>query len=238
MAKDHACNVHTFCVFISSGTLTTFNLLSIGSSEGIYMDGTFVPSPKEFYPDGIPEIFSMSRSAYETLLRRLVVRIPNVRFIKGNVTGVTPSAGDSKRLDSVTYRSTDDPKALSVQKAQLVIGAHSPSLPQLCQIKSFSQCATDCSGSSHAGYTWLKRANFSTPVKEVYNPHLRYYTTEFSVDPTIMSKILPHGFDPSVPFIIVNANHLDNEERALAITQIENNRSQCFSLELNERNHS
>lgn len=55
---------------------------------------------------------------------------------------------------------------------------------------------------------------------------MRYYTTEFSVDPTIVSKILPLGFNPSVTFIMVNTNRIDKEKRALAITQIEGNRSQ------------
>lgn len=120
--------------------LTALKLVSVGPIDGmVYMDGTHVIPPKEYYPDDdIPEIFSMSRGAYETLLRRLVLRIPNVRFMKGSVTGVTPSAGDSGRLESVTYRAGDDLKALSVQKAQLVVGTPNPSLFLLCVSRTSS----------------------------------------------------------------------------------------------------
>lgn len=84
----------------------------------------------------------------------------------------------------------------------------------------------DCSGPGHAGLTWLKHAGFQPPVKEAYNPHLRYYTTEFAVDPTIMAKIIPHGFDRSTPYILLNTNKLDRDDKMLAITQIEDSRSE------------
>lgn len=102
---------------------------SIGPPEGMfYVDGTLVPPPKEHYPGGMPDVFSMSRSAYETLLRALVARIPNIRFTKGIVTGVTPSPDDGKRLGSVTYRNGDGSNAHAVQKADLIVGARQPSL--------------------------------------------------------------------------------------------------------------
>lgn len=86
----------------------------------------------------------------------------------------------------------------------------------------------DCSGATHAGSTWLKRAGFSLPPTETYNPHMRYGTTEFSVDPAVMNKIIPTGFDSSTSYITVLINKLDRENKMLAINQIEGNRSECI----------
>ena len=67
-------------------------------------------------------------------------------------------------------------------------------------------------------------------MKEAYNPHLRYCTTEFAVDPTILAKVIPHGFDRSTPCILLNATKLDRDDTMLAITQIEDNRNEYFKL--------
>jgi hypothetical protein len=78
---------------------------------------------------------------------------------------------------------------------------------------------------AHAGLTWLKRAGYSLPVKESYNPHLRYSTTEFTIDPARMAHIIPRGFDASICYLLYVANRIDKENRLFAMTQIENNRS-------------
>ena len=64
----------------------------------------------------------MSRGAYETLLRGLVARISNVRFVKGTVTGVKPSSEDSRKVESVSYRAGGDSETITTQTAQLIIG--------------------------------------------------------------------------------------------------------------------
>lgn len=92
----------------------------VGSS---YMDGTHIPAATEFYQGGLmPEVFSMTRSAYETLLRFLVTRIPNVRFAKGTVTGIHVDKLDSKRIESVSYRGGADGTTTNTQTAKLIIG--------------------------------------------------------------------------------------------------------------------
>lgn len=89
----------------------------------IIMDGVPVPSPVEFFPGGLlPEVFSMTRGAYETLLRFLVTRIPNVRFVKGTVTGIQVYANDTQKIESVSYRGGEDSQTNITQKVQLLIG--------------------------------------------------------------------------------------------------------------------
>lgn len=70
----------------------------------------------------MPDVFSMTRGAYETLLRGLVAKIPNVRFVKGIVTGITSSSEDIRRVESVSYRKGVDSTEIAVQTARLVIG--------------------------------------------------------------------------------------------------------------------
>lgn len=87
-----------------------------------YSSGVVTPYPIEYYPRGPPETFNLSRGAYETLLRFLVTRVPNVRFVKGTVSGVTVSSEDPKKLDGVAYRIGQDTKETKEEKAELVIG--------------------------------------------------------------------------------------------------------------------
>lgn len=184
------------------------------------MDGTLVHQPKEFYPDGVPEAFTMSRTAYENLLRCLVARVPNVRFMKGTVSAVTPSPEDQGRISSVTYRG-EDGKSTEVENAEVVVGMSVLDVPD----NTVHLRLADCSGLSHSGLTWLKRAGYHPPTKQTYNPHMRYYTVEFTVDPTVMQKLCPTGFDKTTPVLLFTFNFLDKEQRIFGFMQIEHNRS-------------
>lgn len=82
----------------------------------------------------------------------------------------------------------------------------------------------DCSGTVHAGYTWLKRAGYELPVKDSYHPHMRYYTTEFSVDAEVVEKIIPGGFKGR-PYLLTLGNLIDEEPRVIGITHVEHDRS-------------
>jgi hypothetical protein len=66
----------------------------------------------------------MTRTAHETLLRRLVRRhCPSVEFITGTVTGVIRSSNEAKKLSAVTYRLGQDTTIQSLE-ADLVIGLY------------------------------------------------------------------------------------------------------------------
>lgn len=64
---------------------------------------------------------------------------------------------------------------------------------------------------------------------ETYNPHMRYYTVEFEVDPAVMQKICPQGFDDTTTWLLSTYNHIDKEQKMMAICQVEHNRSECGS---------
>lgn len=90
--------------------------------------------------------------------------------------------------------------------------------------------ASDCSGPTQGGLQWLKRAGFSVPKKEVYNPHMRYWTLEYTVDPAIMAKFVVKDFDKTTGWLLFNFPSIKQEQRISMIEQIENNRRELFCL--------
>lgn len=84
------------------------------------MDGHLIHQPTEFFPPGqCPETFMCSRTAYENLLRSLVVKLPNVRFVNGTVSAVVPSAEDQGVLTVVKVRTDGGERDVGVD---LVVG--------------------------------------------------------------------------------------------------------------------
>lgn len=76
--------------------------------------------PREYFPDGhCPDGFMLSRTAYENLLRFLVLREPNVHFLNGTVSAITPSAVDQGRLSGVKVRTESGEREV---EADLVVG--------------------------------------------------------------------------------------------------------------------
>lgn len=204
-------------------------LIRVGSVAwiGECKDGVHIPHPTSWFKDGkLPEVFSTSRGAYETLLRRLILSIPNVLFVDGTIMEVKQSDEILGKLEQVIYRTNTG--ALATQEATLVVGKSLVCVLFVEYMLITWMCIPDCTGPGHAGTTWLKRAGFSVPHKESYNPHLRYYTAEYNIDPMVMAKILPGGFDRSKPYIMLNGNKLDRDGKVLAITQIEDDRSKSY----------
>lgn len=69
------------------------------------------------------DVFSLSRGAYEILLRALVLRTTtNVRFVRGTVIGLRRDLGGQQKIDGVMYRSGTG-ESVQVQ-AELVVGAY------------------------------------------------------------------------------------------------------------------
>jgi hypothetical protein len=96
----------------------------IGPAEPYFsFSGLSISAPLGYY-ERLPEYFMITRAAYEPLLRRLVrERCPNVDFLTGIVTGVTPAA-DRRKLESVTFRPDSSSANTEIQAADLVIGEH------------------------------------------------------------------------------------------------------------------
>lgn len=100
----------------------------------LHMSGKHMEAPYDFYNGKLPNFLSLSRPAYETLLRKLVRKnCDNVEFVIGTVTGMDvdvdgPSqglegAGTGHRVQSVTIRSKDGVE--STEPALLLIGKSS-----------------------------------------------------------------------------------------------------------------
>jgi hypothetical protein len=63
----------------------------------------------------------------------------------------------------------------------------------------------DCTGVTHAGLGWLKRAGFALDadaVVESYHPHMRYTSSEFQVSSAALDKILPASHDRAQPALM------------------------------------
>jgi hypothetical protein len=86
----------------------------------------------------------------------------------------------------------------------------------------------DCTGPTHAGLKWLKRVGckLQDTIKETYDPKMRYGTTECVVDPEVMVKILPMGYDRSTIFFRLCLPDLRQEDKLLAVVQMEANLSE------------
>ncbi|KIM89717.1 hypothetical protein PILCRDRAFT_194199 [Piloderma croceum F 1598] len=74
------------------------------------------------FPTGIPQTIWMTRPAYETLLRRLVLSTcSNVEFITGSVTSLQPASTSWESVAYVSFRTASDAETLQVPAA-LVVG--------------------------------------------------------------------------------------------------------------------
>jgi hypothetical protein len=166
----------------------------------------------------------MTRAAYEPLLRKLVrENCVNCRFVTGTVTGVVPGADG--RIQSITYRQSSHSTTLTTQTADLVIGV------SVINIRATDGedliMSPDCSGRLHAGVGWLEHAGCgvsASKLQESYNPHTRYTSSEFIVDPAVLAEMVPGGFDRSRTFLLFLLVPVRGENRYFALWQYEGNR--------------
>jgi hypothetical protein len=165
----------------------------------------------------------MTRAAHETLVRRMVLRYcPSVQFLSGTVTGVNRAFEDAEKLGSVTYRLSQD-STMKTMPADLVIGRLQRSLAERIGLT----LGADCTGTTHAGLGWLKRAGFALEKETVvdsYHPHMRYTSSEFQVSSDALNKILPAGHDRAQPALIFLAPRPGLETRYLCILRSEGDR--------------
>jgi hypothetical protein len=71
----------------------------------------------------MPDMFLMTRLAFEPFLRSLVrEHCPNVHFVSGTVIGINLDPLNASVVESVSYRSGGVSGTIEVQPAQLAIG--------------------------------------------------------------------------------------------------------------------
>jgi len=142
--------------------------------------GAAIPEPYAETDVNAPQTLPITRGAYETLLRRLIVKgKPNVRFATGTVTSFQ-KAGD--RLDGVRFRTADRE---TVIKGNFVIDATGPA--QL----SFNK--------------WLKNAGFPVPssIKVKYDSPVVYSQSIWTIPAHLqatLDTIVPSGFNPGLMY--------------------------------------
>ncbi|KZT41427.1 hypothetical protein SISSUDRAFT_981801 [Sistotremastrum suecicum HHB10207 ss-3] len=178
----------------------------------VHLGGRHLRPPLGFYKGTLPKFLTVSRPAYETLLRKLVKNnCDNVEFVTGTVTGINidvdgPSqglegAGTGDRIQSVVIRSKE-----GVETAE-------PAL-----------LLADCTGPSLAALKWV-----STPAKplkvpkDVYDPKMYYTTCEYNIEPAKFEKVhFPGGFaNASVIYNFLPDSRM--ERRVLLVFKRENN---------------
>ncbi|KAG8993378.1 hypothetical protein FRB93_001991 [Tulasnella sp. JGI-2019a] len=167
-----------------------------------------IPCPEVYLPTDLdaPKILPVTREAFETLLRRLVVKYkPNVAFLTGTVNGFTRDENDEQKLSGVTFRTS---VGKQVEAAEFVI---------------------DATGPAQTSYhKWLSSAGFGPlpdTLCEEYNPHCNYVQSTWTIPKEVLPKIgavLPYGLHLGT----VHSSGADwskGQQRAQAIMLCENN---------------
>ncbi|KAG9013578.1 hypothetical protein FRB94_001683 [Tulasnella sp. JGI-2019a] len=155
--------------------------------------GITLPVPYEEYEEKtMPKAIFLTRGGFETLLRKLVVKhCPQVQFINGTVTEITPSAADRMVVESVTIQGSKCEKSWQ-QSAAIVV---------------------DATGAAQAGFTrWLGAAGYGAEVppdpskslidesglaslRKSYETRRWYITSTYKICPDLQDRLsLPGGF--------------------------------------------
>ncbi|KAG8997405.1 hypothetical protein FRB94_007682 [Tulasnella sp. JGI-2019a] len=162
-------------------------------------------SEKTSHVNRPPQTLSLSRPAYETLLRRLVKGSrPNVHFVTGTaVTMRRANAPGYPQVENVTIRL--DNGTMEEAEVRLVI---------------------DATGTTQAGFhKLLNGAGFSVPVslKDEYNSNKYVLAATFRV-PEYLQSLAPiprnRGFSPG-PLFFLGPDASLNEDRLLILTIVE-----------------
>ncbi|KAJ7836377.1 hypothetical protein B0H14DRAFT_2589748 [Mycena olivaceomarginata] len=142
---------------------------------GIHYSGVPVLAPYQDYPaDRFPDTLIVRRSIGQKVLQRLLTQhstSSKLVRIAGTVRGVHASKNKTS-IDSVTVRQLDG-SHLSLDNVALVI---------------------DCTGTTQAGFKWLKSAGFDLPesIRAHYNGNISYITFGFTV-PSELASQAPHS---------------------------------------------
>jgi len=128
----------------------------VGDPAAIQPDARCLPKHPNIPRNGqVPHTFYLMRVLFEPLLRRLVKgRYPNIKCLRGTVTGITLDT-DRRKVTGVEYTNEN--------RERVHLG-----------------CAlfVDCTGAARLGVKWLQKAGLQPPSVITYNPRLRYSYSE------------------------------------------------------------
>ncbi|KAJ7195833.1 hypothetical protein GGX14DRAFT_376714 [Mycena pura] len=158
---------------------TTFRVLP--SNPRFNASGVLLRIPFSSYESELPKTMYVSRSGFETLLRRLVLdkaSYPNIELVPDTVTDILPDPQDRSRLRTVVVRT--ESSSLREFPASLVV---------------------DCTGPACAGVKWLGRHGYGTSenliagklpldqLKISFDQKLRYSSMMFRVSQSWLDRL-------------------------------------------------
>ena len=131
--------------------------LVVGHPADIQPDARCLPKHPNIPSDGqVPHTFYLMRFLLEPLLRRLLKRrYPNIKCLRGTVTGITLDT-DKRKVTGVEY-TNEGGERVNLGSALFV----------------------DCTGAARLGVKWLQKAGLRPPNAITYNPQLRYAFSEY-----------------------------------------------------------
>jgi hypothetical protein len=127
---------------------------------------------------GVLQLY-LGREALEATIRRLVLALDPVTSEVGTVTRLVP-ASDRKTISAVTIRSPDG--STREVEAALVIDASGTTNGSACP--RFAMARADL----RAGINWLRKERYPEPVKQVYDPRIRYNCFTWQLVPATIRK--------------------------------------------------
>jgi hypothetical protein len=130
--------------------------LVVGDPTAVQPDAWCLPKHPNIPRNGqVPHTFYLMRFLLEPLLRRLIKgRYPNIKSLRGTVTGITLDTNGRKVTD-VEYTNKN--------RERMNLG---------------SALFVDCTGAARLGVKWLQKAGLQPPTVITYNPRLRYAFSE------------------------------------------------------------
>ncbi|KAJ7176567.1 hypothetical protein C8R46DRAFT_1213157 [Mycena filopes] len=144
------------------------------------LTGVLFRVPFHAFKSALPKTMYLTRSGFETLLRRLVLNpgsYPNIEYLTGTVTGVNPDPENHSRLSKVIVRVES-----GVQEFEAALVA-------------------DCTGPTRAGMKWLERNGYGysttyprgklplDKLKISFDQKLRYSSMTFRYTPEFHDRL-------------------------------------------------
>ncbi|KAJ7093461.1 hypothetical protein B0H15DRAFT_882625 [Mycena belliarum] len=192
----------------------------LGCNPRFNSSGVLFRIPFSSYKFKLPQTMYLSRSGFETFLRRLVLdkdSYPNIELVTGTVTDVLPDPADHSRLSTVVVRMDSGEQKFS---AALV---------------------ADCTGPARAGLKWLDRHGYGasgtlpagklplSALKISFDQKLRYSSMMFRVNQAWLDRMpLPADIPNTGPIYTFLEDGVEQGRVLFALTRPDGNTFLAF----------
>ncbi|KAJ7833743.1 hypothetical protein B0H13DRAFT_2110669 [Mycena leptocephala] len=181
------------------------------SNARFNISGVLLRVPFRSYKSGLPKTMYLSRSGFETLLRRLVMdkdAYPHIELLTGTVIDVLPDPADHSRLSAVVVRTES--------------GLHE--IP--------AALVADCTGPARAGIKWLGRHEYGISdtypagklplhqLKISFDQKLRYSSMMFRINQAWLDRMpLPSDIKNTGPMYTFLEDGVEQGRVLFALTR-------------------